>query len=51
MFPLSHSGNGLVELTAVYWLECGCYENVTLIDFSGQTGGDGLDVPWSRCHS
>lgn len=51
MFPGSNSGNRRMELSAFYWLERGCYENVTLIDFSGQTGGDGLAIPRSRCHS
>lgn len=50
MFPGSNSGNRRRELSAFYWSECGRYENVTLIDFSGQTGGDGLDIPWSQCH-
>lgn len=43
-FPLSDSGLTM-KLSKFYWLERQCYESVTLIDFSGQTGGDGLDMP------
>ena len=43
-FPLSDSGLTM-KLSKFYWLERQCYESVTLIDFSGQTGGDGLDRP------
>lgn len=34
-----------MKLAKFYWLEGDYSESVTLIDFSGQTGGDGLDTP------
>lgn len=43
-FPLSDSSL-MMKLSKFYWLERPCCESVTLIDFSGQTGGDGLDMP------
>lgn len=43
-FPLRDSILSM-KLAKFYWLEGEYSESVTLIDFSGQTGGDGLDIP------
>lgn len=42
-FPLRESSLSM-KLAKFYWLEGNYSESVTLIDFSGQTGGDGLDM-------
>lgn len=42
-FPLRDSSVWM-KLAKFYWLEGEYFESVPLIDFSGQTGGDGLDM-------